>query len=280
MLPISAENLTYELCRTFLDDLDGRLTVFRAFLDESGTHAGSPVITVAEYVARPTVWRRFVPKWQRTLRPIKVFHSTDCNGFRREWEGWTRPDRDAHVAKLLPLLRNIEGVGLVIGMVLRDVEEAFSTRPYLRPYLGNPYEACLQWWLTILLQEMQKRGTREPVAVVHEENQYGGEAHRAFNWVKENNDPYGQLISFSFGAKYKFVPLQAADILAYDVGKRLLNIDGRPRKSFEALMREETDPLIKFYDKQNLGPLISMLEIGKFLVESEVLAPAFVRRRP
>jgi len=102
---------------------------------------------------------------------------------------------------------------------------------------------------------------------------------RAFKWMQENNDPYGQLVSFSFGSKKKFVPLQAADILAYEVFKRLQNIEGNPRKSFDVLMREDTEPLIRFYDKENLGPLISVLEMFRALDVAEALAPAFARQR-
>jgi hypothetical protein len=272
--------LTYELCQTFLADLDGQVTVFRAFLDESGTHDESPVITVAGYVARPGKWREFVPKWERVLRPsgIKVFHSVDCNAFRKEFEGWDRERRDALVRRLLPLLPGIEGVGLAIGIVLRDLDELLKEREYLREYLGSPYQACLQWWLQSLIGEMQKKNNREPVAVVHEENQYAKEAKAAYDWVRQRHDTYRQLVSFSFGAKQEFVPLQAADILAYDVGKRLSNLAGKPRKSYEALTPPGFEPWIRFYHKKNLPFLLSNLEIARTLTEWEGIAPAF--RRP
>src|SRR5258708_4041248 len=100
--------LVDELSRTFLADLDGWIAVFQAFLDESGTHEGSPVITVAGYVAQRPAWNRFTQKWRRTLSPIKVFHSSECNGFHGEWKGWTKEDRDAKVKQLLPLLPSID----------------------------------------------------------------------------------------------------------------------------------------------------------------------------
>lgn len=255
--------------------------MFRAFLDESGTHENSPVIIVAGYVARPPAWRKFEAKWQRTLHPIKVFHSNECNGFHCEWEGWSKPDRDAKVKKLLPIVRDIDGVGLAIGVVLKDVNEALSQRPDLLPYWGNPYESCFHWWIGLMLKLMQERGNREPLAVVHEQNQYADEANRAFKWHQKHNDPHGQLVSFSFGAKEKFVPLQAADILAYEANRRLQNIEGTPRKPFDVLMRENTEPLIRFYDKENLGPLIAMLDMARLYDEAErmeKLAPALVRR--
>jgi hypothetical protein len=272
--------LVYDLCQTFLADQEGEVVVFRAFLDESGTHDGSPVLTVAGYLARPAAWRKWVPTWRRTLSPIKVFHSTDCNGFHREWEGWSREDRDAKVAQLLPLIPDPDLAGLAIGVVVRDLEKALEERPHLRPYWdGDVYGACLQWWIHSLIDLMNRRGAREPVAIVHEQNDFAAQAMRAFNYVKAHHDPHNLLVSFSFGSKDQFVPLQAADILAYDVGKKLLNIDGKPRRSFEALMPDGREAWIRFYDKKNLGYFLSALEMAKFLDESEALAPAFVRRR-
>lgn len=271
--------LAYEFCQTFLADLAGEVAVFRAFLDESGTHDGSPVITVAGYVARPKAWREFVPRWNRTLKPIAVFHSSECNGFHGEWNGWAREARDAKVKQLLSLLPSINGVGLAVGIVQRDLKEALNVRPHLQPYWPSSYEACCQWWISIMLQRMQERGNREPLAIVHEENQYGNEAHSAYTYVRENHDHFGQLISFSFGKKSDFVPLQAADILAYEIHKRLQDIEGNPRKSFEVMMKEEFEPEIRFYDKENLGPLISTLEMFRALDVAETLAPAFVRRQ-
>lgn len=277
------DSLVDELSRTFLADLDGWVAVFRAYLDESGTHADSPAIAVAGYVARRSAWNRFVPKWRRTLSPIKVFHSTDCNGFYGEWKGWERAARDAKVARLLPLLPAIDGFGVAIGVVLRDVEEVLSVRPHLRRYWGNGYRACIQWCISRIRDRLHEAGrVSEPLAIVHERNQYKADAEEAYEWIKENDDESGQFISFSFGSKEKYVPLQAADILAYEVHKRLQNIEAKPRKSFEALMSEETEPRIYFYDKHNFGELIAALEMLSAYHEAETwekVAPECLRKQ-
>jgi len=45
-------------------------------------------------------------------------------------------------------------------------------------------------------------------------------------------------------------------------------------------MRENTEPLIRFYDKENLGPLISALKMFRALDVADALAPGFVKRQP
>jgi hypothetical protein len=39
-----------------------------AFMDESGIHDGSPVVTVAMYVAQQPDWRAFVRDWNAEIR--------------------------------------------------------------------------------------------------------------------------------------------------------------------------------------------------------------------
>ena len=48
--------------------------------------------------------KRKVPQGRR---PIKVFHSTDCAAYQGEFESWAKEERDAFVAQLLPVIREL-----------------------------------------------------------------------------------------------------------------------------------------------------------------------------
>lgn len=283
MLPILAEDITYELCQTFLADRRGQIAVFRIFMDESGTHDTSPVAVVAGYMARPTQWKHFTRRWKRVLTPsgIEVSHSADCNGFHGEFAGWDRADRDALVAKLLAIIPDERRMGVAAGIVLRDYDEALRGKEHLKALLGTPYEACFHWCLGIFLAEHRKYGSTEPIAVIHEENQFETEARRAYNYLRETYQP-SPLISLTFGSKREFVPLQSADILAYDVGKFLLKQDGKPRRSFEVLTQEGRGPRIRFYDKENMPALVSQMEAWHAATDDErqALFSAYLEGQP
>jgi len=66
-----------------------------AFMDESGVHDGSPVVTVAMYAAQQPDWRAFVRDWKVAKYPIKVVHAVDCANRTGEFTGWDRKQRDA-----------------------------------------------------------------------------------------------------------------------------------------------------------------------------------------
>ena len=94
----------WELSCAVLADQDGWVAVFKVYMDESGTHVGSPAITVGAYFARPTVWRDWTKDWNAAKRPIRVFHAADCQALEEEFKGWTPEARDTLVKRILPVL--------------------------------------------------------------------------------------------------------------------------------------------------------------------------------
>ena len=89
-----------DLCQAALNGRAGDVVVFKVFMDESGTHSAAPVVVVSAYMARPRTWEAFTRKWNVAKRPIKVFHSVECNSFKNEFEGWEKEPRDALVKGL------------------------------------------------------------------------------------------------------------------------------------------------------------------------------------
>jgi hypothetical protein len=229
-------------------------------MDESGVHDGSPVLTVGTYIGRPRQWRDFTKDWNRLKRPIKIFHATDCAALRGEFKGWSDDERNALVAQLLPAIPRSEVVGIVIGIVMNDFHDAMKEHPDLRKLFGNPYTACFQWTVQTILKIMHDRGVRQRIAFFHENNNFQGDALASFKWVKENMNPNNVVMSLTFGSKEDYVPLQAADVLAYEGNKRLRNVETAERRAFTVLNPTRHRLLVKFYSKKSMPGFINILQ--------------------
>lgn len=260
-----AAQFVWELSRAVLADRDGYVAVIRSYLDESGIHKEAPVVVVAGYFGRPKVWKAFTHDWRRVLKPrgLEVFHSSDAQALKGEFEDWTEEDRDEVVKKLLPIIKRHEIIGMAIGFVMRDFDEAMGRENWPKEYLGSPYGTCFQWLITSVLMEAALDRVREPVAFFHEHNDFEGEARKAYNWAKENRDYNEILAGLAFSDKKRYVPLQAADILAYEVGKRLNNPSGN-RRPFKILTDPPRRPKIKFYNKSNMKTLVEAVERARW----------------
>jgi hypothetical protein len=250
-----------EFSRAFLGGQPGwcAVIVLKIFMDETGIHDDAETVAVAGYISRPATWRDWTKAWNRAKRPIKVFHATDCAGFFGEFTGWDQPKRDAFVAQLLPILPAHELAGIVIGIQLKDFEVAFRSHHDLVEMFGTPYTACFQWAISIIMEYATERGSGERMAFVHEVNDYKGEAIKAFEYVDTFLNPRKIPMTMSFGSKAQYVPLQAADVLAYEGGKFLKNPTGKLRRAWIALDPDKTRIIARSYSKTNMTELIHRL---------------------
>jgi hypothetical protein len=76
---------------------------------------------------------------------------------------------------------------------------------------------------------------KDDIAFIHEDNDFKIDAIRSFEWVKNSAWCAPRDMTISFAPKKKAVPLQAADVFAYEGNKRTRNVDGPERKAWRAI---------------------------------------------
>jgi hypothetical protein len=224
------------------------------------------MVAVGGYISRPQYWRAWQKDWNAQKRkvpagrqPIKVFHSTDCANYRGEFKGWDQADRDPYVAQLLSILRAHKLAGIVIGINLGDLTKAMKGCPELLEMFGTPYTACFQWAISIIIDYATEYGKGERMVFVHEDNDFKGEALKAFEYVKKFRNPRRIPMRMAFGTKAEHPPLQAADVLAYEGGKFLKNPTGTPRRAWTALDPAKARIRALRYAEDNMPELIRRL---------------------
>ena len=245
--------------------------MIKIYMDESGTHGGSaksppsPFVTVGAYLAQPKVWSAFTKEWNAAKRPdgIKVYHAVDCANQRREFEGWSKPQSDAFAAKMLPIIAKHAGWSVVVGMEMAPFQEAMASHPHLKALFGTPYEACFQWVVQTILDKVEELGSRESLTFLHESNDYETQARKSFDWVKEHRKKHASNMVIAFGGKERYVPLQAADILAYEGNKRLRGIvASRDWRRAWTVMSDGPDMNVLMYGKDSMPFLIERLQLS------------------
>ena len=94
---------------------------------------------------------------------------------------------------------------------------------------------------------------------VHEDNDFKGEALKAFEYVNKFRNPRRIPMKMAFGTKADYSPLQAADVLAYEGGKFLKNPTGAPRRAWTVLDPGKTRIRAMRYAEDNMPELIRLL---------------------
>jgi len=189
------------------------------YFDDSGTHEASDAVTVAGYLSSPEVWAKFVEEWQSALTEwgLRFFHMTDFANRAKLYADWTDQERRYRFARLVSITNRhaLASVGFCIPK--RSFDVIFPKR--LKRFVGGAYGVASA---ACFLEAAKLLGPKYPsvrVAYHFEAGTRGADAvFRASEWsraVPANRDAM-KFESLTFCGK-EIVPLQCADILAYEL---------------------------------------------------------------
>lgn len=193
-----------------------------AYFDESGTHGeAARVTTVAGLVGDSREWARLEYEWRKRLGQIKCFHATDCAAGDGEFRGLSVEDRRDLSINLAKIIAS-SGDRLVAvgGAVYRD-DWNYAVSDIIKAQFHTRYHFCLSMALMQVSELSLKHADGDPVAYVfakHDEyGEYAQTIHEVFS--KSKTLPIGHM---GFGEPKCVVPLQMADLYAYENYKELL----------------------------------------------------------
>ena len=207
--------------------------VLKIYLDETGhvKDPNAPIVGMAGCIASLSAWEQFESEWTTALQDFGVteLHMKHFAHFRGEFSGWTEDRRQQLLARLLPIIEM--RIDTWVGALL-PISQFTELSDEQKLRLRDPYFICLQDCLhaaIIFVDSNYPRENLEVVVAMHEEyawDSYGcviGCAHQL---------PGGERIESVTAASPKKVrPLQAADLLAYELtkmGKLMMRPERKP----------------------------------------------------
>jgi hypothetical protein len=193
------------------------------YFDESGTHAEAAVTMIAGYVATAEVWAVISEAWASELAPlsdygINWFHTGDCLHGARGWRRVPRAKRDHLVERLSNILAASEVSAVWAGVNADQWDQ--HTSPAFKVRFPKPYDLCfhevvrqLWWW-----SRHNADGT--PIRIVFaEQKEYQNRSIAIHEAWRRHPDVDRFIGSLTFSSPRKLIPLQTADLLAFEANK-------------------------------------------------------------
>jgi hypothetical protein len=241
MVALARSSLPLASCRV--------LSMFSVYFDESGTHKDSNVVVVAGWVSTDIQWQRFSTAWTGVLRAAgldpPIFHMTDYESRRGQFAGWQQNKRVRVLQKLQGLIRRRTKQAIVAAVIV----DAFAKGRRERKVPSNmsPYGFGVVECIKKVGQWADNAGYTGPIAYYFEDgNRWRSHVLIATAEIERTPDFRARyrFASWGFGFKDTMTPLQAADMLAYEIWKEAINGnlvtgDGRlrpMRKSLRAMV--------------------------------------------
>lgn len=189
------------------------------YFDESGTH-DDKMLTLAGFVADAGQWVRFSWEWCDWLSktPFDHFHAKD-------FFTWAKARKNRALAH--EVLRGLLGVAtrrLIRGFCYSlppSVYKATASNEF-RSELGAPYTMCIQECIVAISRWADTGGHDEPFAYFFESgHKNAGQLLDHMRTLKEcpATERSFRIGSVTMASKKDFVPLQAADLLAYRMNR-------------------------------------------------------------
>jgi Protein of unknown function (DUF3800) len=204
-------------------------TVLGAYSDESYEDHNDFVI--GGYVAPASEWLKLEEPWRRALSDANLceFKAHNCEQGEEEFEG--RSDRRELQDKFISLIRSIDAVGFATRIDLGAYDALYDRVQTARPKAEYRYFEAYPKVFELQLQFILKYATEkypgvEKINFVFDEtNQFAGRATDLLARQRARHNLVGRerLGSVTFGVSKDLIPLQAADLLAYEVHRELRN---------------------------------------------------------
>jgi hypothetical protein len=215
-----------------------------------------------------SAWKNVLREKNKELRKsgrqqISRFHAADCSSCKGEFNGWGVDEQIAFSKKLLGIFKRY--LTSVIAYTF-PVDEFKAVFPQ---HANNPYPQMygflVKFIMLQLIEEIEKDG-RVPtshvcIALLHDRSSHDSDMHSAFNFVMNNDPTFTKQRYFSSITSIGWescIPLQAADLIAYETFKDIDNkAAGRNRrKSLTSILESDNfGGRSKIFNRANLEAL-------------------------
>jgi hypothetical protein len=210
------------LCRSLFSSKGDLFAMITAYFDDSATE---DVAAVAGYIGSVTQWERFNAEWQKMLDEyhIKVMRRSDLECFQGEFVGWTPPKRTEFIKKAQKIIKNRTYVPVGSAIIKADFDEVIPAS--IRKFVGGYYGMCATLSLVLANRWSENARHREPIDWIFEAGTVGsGQFNQVLNALYSNSyaRDHFRINGWAFRGK-DILPLQAADLMAYETSKNVQN---------------------------------------------------------
>ncbi len=245
----------YHLCKTLFASNNNLFPMLTAYFDDSGDES---IAVVAGYLATTEMWTLFNQRWVSLLQryQVKQSHRADLENFQGEFVDWDPPRRTEFLKKAHTIIRCCTHTGIGVALIKKDFEEAIPQHDLLRKY--GIFGWCAHGCLAGVNRWCKEKKLNEPIEYMFEAGTVGqSQLNTTLSTLYKHlpSREQNRIKGWSFYGK-EILPLQAADVVAYEYFKFIRNelVDNRKRpirRSARNLIRPHEAPFFRHFDKKS-----------------------------
>ena len=200
--------------------------MLNAYIDDSGT-SELPVLVFAGFCARPAQWEVFSDEWRKVLnlRPrLPYFKAADAFGLSKTFYGWDETERDERVMLLADVIKQHAMYGVIVEAPYALIGE------YFRGPKGGYFDVTHMMAFAYMVASVGGGSNRfangEKVKLILDKSLFKGLTRAMMEKSRDQMGPEFQKVIMWPPAEEddeEFLPLQAADMLAWPFRQRFID---------------------------------------------------------
>lgn len=196
------------------------MTILRAYVDDSASDCGDESLFMAGYLSTEQNWSQFQQAWKaelRAARPVGHMRMVEANSLRGPFSDWTEDERNQKVRSLSSIINHFAPFSFEVAVSRRSFRQ--FVQPNAPRGLANPHFACCFGVVAGVSRYAASQGWTSPIEFVFDQQDgVASDFQLFFDYMVKNLPAEARkLISAApiFGDDKVFLPLQAADMLAW-----------------------------------------------------------------
>jgi hypothetical protein len=248
---------------------NGWLAMLRAYFDDSGTHGvRSDIVLVAGIFGTEWAIDSLDRRWKLEIdnplcgrkERVSRYHAYDCDNSIGEFAGWKRVETDHFYHRLQTIIIESGVAGYGVAVARKDWDELVTGD--IRAVLGNPEGTCIRNCFVKTL-DWARTHTFDPQITFIFDNRPSSVQRDAqvCSDAFARNSEAPEIVGTAFLSSTKFRPLQAADMVAWELYRHANDILIEGMKTPK---REQFDRLTR-----------NMRFVGQIAQRSQIQHPAY-----
>ncbi|MBZ5588140.1 MAG: DUF3800 domain-containing protein [Acidobacteriia bacterium] len=196
--------------------------ILEAYLDESGIDHGSKVVSVGALLATQGHWEAFSRVWRQALAEwgIREFKMADFVNGAGEFKGWSKIEKRRRFSRVVEMIKTHDVAAF--GVMLPTKPYFSLAKEGLPRTLKDAYQVAALVCMAKVVSHLVQQPREVEIAYLLDGGAPGhGELDAVLHRIQlaPHERAAYRMASYTFASSERFCPIQAADILAHELGE-------------------------------------------------------------
>ena len=214
----------------------------KAFIDDSGSGGDSPWFVLGGYIGTAEAWDEFDDPWRKVLDgppKLKYFKHSEVYGFDTQWGPLSSEQRRQRLHDFIGVIGQHALRAIYIRLKQQDYDEVI--KPYVPPMWQNAYYFLFIGFLSAgASTEKWAGGNRKTEFFFDSNRDVEKPSQKLYSQILRLPQLDGMVEDIHYEDEKLLLPLQAADLLAWEVRRRF-SVAEPNRPEFERALNCPTE---------------------------------------